>query len=291
MDYALTSSQADANDFVGGLPSGTVTFAAGETSKTITVLVAGDLQIESDESFTVSLANASTGAEITTSSAVGTIRNDDQPGILVSPTSGLTTTESGGTASFSVVLTSAPTADVVINVASQDTTEGVVNIGQLRFTSTNWNVPQTVTVTGVDDTVRDGNQSYTVVLSPAQSSDPNYNGLDPADVQLINQDNDKRGGHKGGGKTTGGGGGKGHTKKSPAGADSSIDESGSGHVWGRVLTQQSDPATEADPNGDTENSGADFRDAESKTHAKHETDRGHLDCLFSQFGSLLGDLL
>ena len=156
-----------------------------------------NLEIESDESFTVSLLNASAGAEITTGSAVGTIRNDDQPGILVSPTSGLTTSESGGTASFSVVLTSAPTADVVIDVASQDTTEGVVNVSQLIFTSANWNAPQTVTVIGVDDTIRDGNQAYTVVLSPAQSSDPNYNGLDPADVQLTNLDNEKRGRHGG----------------------------------------------------------------------------------------------
>lgn len=128
VDYAVTAGEADANDFGGGvLPSGTVAFAAGETVKTITVSVAGDLEIEGDESFAVTLANASAGAEITTGTVHGMIRNDDQAGITVSPTSGLTTSESGETASFSVVLTSAPTADVIVPVISNDTSEGTVS--------------------------------------------------------------------------------------------------------------------------------------------------------------------
>ncbi len=294
VNYALTSSQADANDFVGGLPAGTLNFAAGETSKTITILVAGDLAIESDESFTLSLANASSGAEITTGTAVGTIRNDDHPGILVSPTSGLTTSESGGTASFTVVLTSAPTADVVINVASLNTAEGVVNVSQLRFTSANWNIAQTVVVTGVDDAVRDGNQSYTVVLSPAQSSDPSYNGVDPADVQLVNQDNDKRGGHGGGGGGNTTGGGKGNLKKSPAAADSLDDGTDGEPVLGQVLTPQSPtPVTESQSTvqGTEHSKTASAKSGHSQVASQHETSNGHLDRLFTQFGPLLGELL
>ncbi|MEO5341270.1 MAG: Ig-like domain-containing protein [Magnetococcus sp. MYC-9] len=68
---------AAANDFAGGtLPTGTLTFAAGETSKSITVHVTGDTAIESDEGFTLSLANVS-GATIDIGTAIGTIRNDD----------------------------------------------------------------------------------------------------------------------------------------------------------------------------------------------------------------------
>jgi len=55
-----------------------VSFAAGETSKTITVNVAGDTAVEPDESFTVTLS-APTGATIGTVSASGTIYNDDDP--------------------------------------------------------------------------------------------------------------------------------------------------------------------------------------------------------------------
>ncbi len=63
--------------FGGEMPSGTVSFSAGETSKTVTVWVLGETLVERDESFLVTLSNASEGAVIDTSSAVGTIRNDD----------------------------------------------------------------------------------------------------------------------------------------------------------------------------------------------------------------------
>ncbi|MEZ5667268.1 MAG: Calx-beta domain-containing protein [Alphaproteobacteria bacterium] len=72
---------ADAADFVGGvLPSGTVSFAAGESSKTITVQVAGDAATENDEGFTVTLSNPSGGGSITAARAVGTIEDDDGAG-------------------------------------------------------------------------------------------------------------------------------------------------------------------------------------------------------------------
>ena len=64
---------------------------------------------------------------------------------------GLATTEAGGTATFTVVLNTQPTADVTIALSSSDTTEGTVGPASLTFTTANWNVAQTVTVTGVDD--------------------------------------------------------------------------------------------------------------------------------------------
>lgn len=77
VDYAVTSSAADATDFGGSLPSGTVSFATGETTQTITINVSGDTDFESDESFTVTLSNATNGATLDTADATGTIQNDD----------------------------------------------------------------------------------------------------------------------------------------------------------------------------------------------------------------------
>jgi hypothetical protein len=115
-------------------------------------------------------------------------RNPFSPGFKVSPTSGLETTESGGQDSFSVALTTQPTADVTITVSSGNTAEGTVSSTNLTFTPTNWDVPQTVTVTGSDDSVLDGDVAYTIVLGAATSADPSYNGLDPADVSVTNPD-------------------------------------------------------------------------------------------------------
>jgi hypothetical protein len=111
-------------------------------------------------------------------------------GVVVTPTSGLVTSESGGTATFTVTLASPPTADVTIDVASDTPSEGTASPASLTFTDANWRMPQTVTVTGVDDQVADGPRDYTIVTSPATSNDGRYSGFDPDDVACTNLDNE-----------------------------------------------------------------------------------------------------
>jgi VCBS repeat-containing protein len=72
-----TNNSADASDFVGGvLPNGTITFAAGETSRQITVEISGDENVELDENFVVKLSNLSRGT-LAPDAAIGTILSDD----------------------------------------------------------------------------------------------------------------------------------------------------------------------------------------------------------------------
>ncbi|MDJ0518425.1 MAG: Calx-beta domain-containing protein [Trichodesmium sp. MO_231.B1] len=63
--------------------SGTLNFAAGERSQTITVNVTGDTDAESDETFSVELSNPSGGASITDGAATGMIQNDDN--VVITP--------------------------------------------------------------------------------------------------------------------------------------------------------------------------------------------------------------
>ncbi|GDY11708.1 hypothetical protein LBMAG53_05860 [Planctomycetota bacterium] len=121
------------------------------------------------------------------------ISDNDLPGITVSPTSGLTTTESGGSAAFTVVLTSQPTADVTVPLSSGDSTEGAVSPASLIFTAVNWSIPQQVTVTGVNDNLDDGDIAYAVLVQPATGADTAYQGIDAPDVALVNIDNDAAG--------------------------------------------------------------------------------------------------
>ena len=100
------------------------------------------------------------------------------------------TTERGGTAEFRVVLDSQPTANVTINLTSSNAAEGITNVPSLLFTPNDWNTPQTVRVTGVDDLLADGNVAYLIFTQPATSSDPNYNGRNAADVSLSNIDDE-----------------------------------------------------------------------------------------------------
>ncbi|MFN8634998.1 MAG: Calx-beta domain-containing protein [Chloroflexota bacterium] len=108
--------------------------------------------------------------------------------ILVTPTSGLTTTEAGGTATFTVALATEPTAQVTIGLSSNKPGEATVSPPTLTFQPGSGTTPQTVTVTGVPDAVADGNQVFTIVTAPASSTDPAYNNLDAPDVQGVNQD-------------------------------------------------------------------------------------------------------
>ena len=114
-------------------------------------------------------------------------------GITVNPASSTTTSESGGKATFEVVLEGAPTANVIISVSSNDETEGRTSTNQLVFTPANWSQTQTVEVYGVDDVVLDGDQSYSIVLGPAVSSDVNYVSLDADDLDFVNLDDDVAG--------------------------------------------------------------------------------------------------
>ncbi len=114
------------------------------------------------------------------------------PGVTVSLISG-NTAEAGTTATFTVVLDSQPTADVSMSLSSSDTTEGTVSPASLTFTSGNWSTPQTVTVTGVDDSLDDGNLGYSAVVGSTSSAEAAYNGINPSDVSVINVDNDTSG--------------------------------------------------------------------------------------------------
>ena len=73
VDYATSDGSAEAGDDYTAA-SGTLSFAAGETSKAISVAIDDDIDNESDETFTVTLSNAS-GADLATKTATGTIRN------------------------------------------------------------------------------------------------------------------------------------------------------------------------------------------------------------------------
>ena len=97
--------------------------------------------------------------------------DDDSAGITVTPTSGLQTNESGGTATFTVVLNTAPLGGTVtVPFTSSDPSEGTVT-ASVTFNAMDWNMPHPVTITGVNDNppVQDGNATYTITVGPVHS--------------------------------------------------------------------------------------------------------------------------
>lgn len=112
------------------------------------------------------------------------------PDVSVGAISDDTVLEGAGLATFSVVLTGKPTANVTIPVSSTDTGEATVGLPSLVFTSSTWSTPQTVNVMPVDDTDDDGAQPVTITLGAITSADSRFNGLNPSDVSLTIVDDD-----------------------------------------------------------------------------------------------------
>ena len=121
--------------------------------------------------------------------------NDDSAGFTIAE-SDLTTivTEAGSIDTFTVVLDAEPDSDVVIDLSTSDSTESSVSPSTLTFTSANWNTPQTVTVTGVNDDIIDGDISSTITLAiNADGSDNNFDSLDNKTVSVSTTNDDSAG--------------------------------------------------------------------------------------------------
>jgi hypothetical protein len=173
--------------------AGTVTFPAGSATATVTIDPTADTNDENDETAILTVATG-TGYTIgTANSATGTIIDDDDtrvPGFTIVESGGNTVVdESGTTDTFTVVLTTPPASNVVLDVRSSDTGEVAVVTPQLTFTPANWNVPQTVTVQGVIDGRIDGKQTRNVTVSVnQQASDAAYASVPPQSVAAMIRD-------------------------------------------------------------------------------------------------------
>ena len=72
-------------------------------------------------------------------------------------------------ANFDSSLANQPQGSVVVNLVSSDESEGIVSPASITFTTSNWEFAQTVTISGVDDTLSDGDVLYIVTVSVGSS--------------------------------------------------------------------------------------------------------------------------
>ncbi len=160
----------------------------------VTVTGVDDDVIDGDQNYNVTLSVSSGDAVYNTvADAIvnGTNTDNNVAEIIITKTT-LETSEDGTTDSFDVMLTSQPLEDVEITFSGLDATEGSINPESLTFTSSNWNDYQTVTITGENDEIDDGNQTYH--LTPETSSSyAHYNGLTGSVITVVNLDNNSAG--------------------------------------------------------------------------------------------------
>ena len=118
--------------------------------------------------------------------------DDDTADFVVVQSDGDTrVSEQGRTDEFTVVLDRAPLTGVVIAITPADSSEVSVFPPTIRFTNRNWDIPQTIAVSGVEDDIEDGTILSDVVISVvAESSDSSFGGVADQSITVTNFDND-----------------------------------------------------------------------------------------------------
>ena len=113
-------------------------------------------------------------------------------GFSISPMGLITVNESGTvTASINVVLDRKPASNVTLIITNPNTAEVNLSTTTLVFTAANWNVSQTIIVTGVDESVRDGDKTVDITFSiDDPNSDDLFDPLSDQVRQIRNQDDD-----------------------------------------------------------------------------------------------------
>lgn len=168
VDYATSNGTASGNDYF--YKSGTLTFAAGTTSKTVSVGTAQDAYYEANETVTLSLSGSTGGASIGTSSKNATILNDDAaPTFKVNNVS----VSEGGSATFTITRTGYTRQPHYLSYATQDGSakagsDYTSKSGQAAFApNTSQTATKTITVSTIENTQAESTEAFYLKLSNA----------------------------------------------------------------------------------------------------------------------------
>ena len=163
-----------------------LTIRSGQASGTamFTLTTMDDLIDERDEALSITATIQDAGFEV-----IGTtvsIDDNDQRGVQIGPTS-LTVPE-GGDVTYTVVLTSEPTGDVTVTPSLGSGDTDVTVSAALTFTATDWDQPQTVTISAAQDT--DAANDTAAIGHAVSGADYGDNGVTADDVPVTVEDDE-----------------------------------------------------------------------------------------------------
>jgi large repetitive protein len=150
--------------------SGTLTFAPGALTQTLTIDLLGELIDEDDETFRVTLSNP-TNATLLDAEAIGTIQdNDAAPGMRIADASGAEGDAGTSALTFTVTLT-APSSRAISATYTTDSGSATANEDYTPASGTLTFAPgaltQTLTVDLLGDTLDESHETFSVTLASA----------------------------------------------------------------------------------------------------------------------------
>ena len=115
------------------------------------------------------------------------IKDNDEVGIVYDDSS--ITLNEGQSVVRTFKLKSQPLADVVLNISSDHDDKLTISSKQLMFTSSNWNINQSVIFTAIDDNIASGDLSFNIKIK-SSSTDALYNNISENIIPITIKDND-----------------------------------------------------------------------------------------------------
>jgi hypothetical protein len=191
VDYATADGTATTADNDYAATAGTLTFAANESSKTIAIPITPDLNLEPNETFTVTLGNPGGGGSLGTSkTATVTIANDDVAGTLQVAATTVSVAENAGRASVTVIRTVGSAGSVSVNYSTSNGTalagmDYTATAGTLVFGP--GETSQTISVPILDNTVVNTNKAFKITLS-SPTGGAKLGTLVSTTVSIVNND-------------------------------------------------------------------------------------------------------
>ena len=190
-DVIVTITHSGDGDIGNDHQELTFTGSDWETPQTVTVSADQDEDAR-DDTATLSHSVASTDGDyngVTVSAVDVTVRDDETAGVSIRPEE-LTIAE-GASDRYEVVLTSQPSHDVTVTI----THSGDGDIGndhqELTFTGSDWETPQTVTVSADQD--EDARDDTATLSHSVASPDGDYNGIGVSEVEVTATDDETAG--------------------------------------------------------------------------------------------------
>ena len=163
VQYATAPDTATAADFTA--TSGSLSFAPGETTKTVTVQVTGERLFEPNERFFLNLASP-TNATIGKPQGIGTISNDDAVPTVAFAIAPATFAENGGTATVTATLSNPTTQPVTVALAfaGSATFPGDYSRTGAQIQMAPGSTSGAITLTAIDDTFFEGPETVEVAI-------------------------------------------------------------------------------------------------------------------------------
>ena len=176
------------------ISSSSLTFTPSDwnTDKTVTFTAIDDHIANGDLDFSITINTSSADSRFNDikNTVQVKIKDNDEVGIVYDDSS--ITLNEGQSVVRTFKLKSQPLADVILNISSEHDDKLTISSKQLIFTSSNWNINQSVTFTAIDDNTASGDLSFNIKIK-SSSTDALYNNIPENVIPITIKDDDLAG--------------------------------------------------------------------------------------------------